>query len=478
MAPWFANGSCDPFHPVTKPCTLDNYVVYAVNVSKPQHVSKALKFAGKHDIRVVVRNTGHDYQGKSTGAGALGIWTHNLKSIDFHHYADSRYSGPAVTLGAGVQGSEIYDAANAQGFQFVGGECPSVGVAGGYSQGGGHSALSSRYGLAADQVLQWQVIDGAGRFVTATRDNEYSDLYWALSGGGGGTYGVVWSMTSKVHRSTPVSGFNLTFTNGNISQDAFYRAVSLYHETLPALVDAGAMSVWYFTNTSFTISPLTGPDIPVDDLVSLIQPFTNGLTNLGITYQSFSGQFATYLDEFSAMQGEIGVGQAQYGGWLIPRSVVLDNNADLTAAYRYITEDGGTFIGVGLNVSRALVGEDIDNSVLPAWRDALIDTTITTPWKWDQRQEMLVEQDKMTNQYIKRLTQLSPDSGAYVNEGDFRQPNFQKSFYGINYPKLRQIKAKYDPSDLFYAVTAVGSDTARRRPALSGMILYRRQVCV
>lgn len=157
------------------------------------------------------------------------------------------------------------------------------------------------------------------------------------------------------------------------------------------------------------------------------------------------------------MQGEIGVGQAQYGGWLIPRSVVKNKNDDLTEAYRYILEDGGTFIGVGLNVSRALVG-DVDNAILPAWRDALIDTTITTPWKWDVPQEMLAEQRKMTDKYIKRLTDLSPDSGAYMNEGDFRQPNFQKYFYGDNYSKLRQVKAKYDPNDLFYAVTAVGSD--------------------
>ena len=458
MAPWFANGSCDPFHPVSKPCTIGNYVVYAVNVSKPEHVSEALKFANEHNIRVVIRNTGHDYQGKSTGAGALGIWMHSLKSIDFHSYSDSHYSGPAVTLGAGVQGGEIYEAANAHGFQFVGGECPSVGVAGGYTQGGGHSSLSSRYGLGADQVLQWQVIDGNGRFITATRDNEYSDLYWALSGGGGGTYGVVWSMTSKVHQSTPVSGFNLSFTNNNINQDTFYRAVSLYHETLPVLVDAGAMSVWYFTNTSFTISPLTGPNIPVADLLSLLKPFTDGLKKLGIAYQSFSDQFANFLDEFNTMQSEIGVGQAQYGGWLIPRSIVLNKNDDLTAVYRYITEDGGTFIGVGLNVSQALVG-DVDNAVLPAWRDTLIDTTITTPWQWDERQMMQVEQDKMTNQYIKRLTDLSPDSGAYVNEGDFRQPDFQKYFYGDNYAKLLQIKGKYDPNGLFYAITAVGSDS-------------------
>ncbi|KAL5048960.1 hypothetical protein BDW71DRAFT_176885 [Aspergillus fruticulosus] len=457
MAPFFANGSCDPFHPIHKPCTLDNYIVYAVNVSKPEHVSKTIQFTTKYNIRTVIRNTGHDYNGKSTGAGALGIWTHHLKDIEIKDWKDSYYDGKAIKLGAGVQGYEAYEAADAQGLEVVGGECPTVGIAGGYTQGGGHSALASVHGLAADQVLQWEVIDGKGKFITATRDNEYSDLFWALSGGGGGTYGVVWSMTSKAHPGTPVSGLNLTFTNADISQDTFYDAVGLYHATLPSLVDAGTMSIWYFTNTSFSLTPLTGPNIPVAKLQQLLEPFTDGLTDLGITYNLYAEQFPSYLAQFNGMQAPIEVGIAQYGGWLIPRSVVLENNEALTAGYRHITESGATFIGVGLNVSKAVAG-DVHNAVLPAWRDALIDTTLTTPWEWNAEEEMLAQQRKMTEDYIPTLMALAPGSGAYMNEGDFRQPNWQEAFYGSNYNALRKVKAKYDPNEVFYASKAVGSD--------------------
>ncbi|KAL2866045.1 FAD-dependent oxidoreductase [Aspergillus lucknowensis] len=457
MAPWFANGSCDPFHPIEKPCTLDNYIVYAVNVSKPEHVSKAIKFTEQHNIRLVVRNTGHDYNGKSTGANALGVWMHNLKDIEIKDWEDSRYNGKAIKMGAGVQGFEAYAAADAQGLEVVGGECPTVGVAGGYTQGAGHSALASVHGLAADQVLQWEVIDGTGEFITATRDNDYSDLFWALSGGGGGTYGVVWSLTSKAHPGNPVSGLNLTFTNTGISQDTFYKAVTLYHATLPSLVDAGAMSVWYFTNTSFFISPLTGPNIPLAKLQQLVKPFTDGLTKLGITYTTYANQFPSYLAQFTAMQGAIEISTAQYGGWLIPRSVVLENNDALTAGYRHITESGATFIGVGLNVSKAVAG-DVYNAVLPAWRETLIDTTLTTPWEWDATEKMLAQQREMTDDYIPTLMALAPDSGAYMNEGDFRQPNWKDAFYGVNYGTLRKVKAKYDPNDVFYASQAVGAD--------------------
>lgn len=53
-------------------------------------------------------------------------------------------------MGAGVQGFEAYEAAHAKELAVVGGECPTVGIAGGYTQGGGHSALASKFGLAAD----------------------------------------------------------------------------------------------------------------------------------------------------------------------------------------------------------------------------------------------------------------------------------------------------------------------------------------
>jgi hypothetical protein len=78
---------------------------------------------------------------------------HYLKDIEFSDWSDKHYSGKAVKMGAGVQGFEVNKAAFDQGLQVVTGSCPTVGVAGGYSQGGGHSALTSLHGMAADQVI-------------------------------------------------------------------------------------------------------------------------------------------------------------------------------------------------------------------------------------------------------------------------------------------------------------------------------------
>lgn len=179
MAPFFANQSCDPWTPRERPCELGAYVRYAVNASSAEHISAAVDFAQKKNVRLVIRNTGHDYLGRSTGAGALAVWTHHLKDITPVQWDDVGFTGKALKLGAGVQGYEMLQAATALGRVAVGGECPTVGVAGGYTQGGGHSALSTNFGLAADQALSFEVVTASGELVTASK-TENTDLYWAL----------------------------------------------------------------------------------------------------------------------------------------------------------------------------------------------------------------------------------------------------------------------------------------------------------
>lgn len=59
---------------------------------------------------------------------------------------------------------------------------------------------------------------------------------------------------------------------------------------------------------------------------------------------------------------------------------------------------------------------------------------------------------------VPRLSAITPNGAAYLNEADFGQSDFQQVFYGRNYDKLLAIKRKYDPNDTFYGQTAVGSE--------------------
>lgn len=88
--------------------------------------------------------------------------------------------GDAITAGGAAQMYNLYQAAAPHGRAIVGGGSRSVGVSG-YITGGGHSILSSRYGLAADQVLEMEVVTPQGNILTVNED-QHRDLFWALRG--------------------------------------------------------------------------------------------------------------------------------------------------------------------------------------------------------------------------------------------------------------------------------------------------------
>lgn len=144
--------------------------------------------------------------------------------------------------------SEVLEAAKNESLVVLTGECSSVGIAGGYTQGGGHSALATSFGLSADNTLEFEAITADGRFLTAS-SIENPDLYWALSCGGGGNYAVVFSMTVKAHPEAPVAGATLNFSLDGISVDRFYDCISAFFFELSAMVEASSMVLAFQTST-------------------------------------------------------------------------------------------------------------------------------------------------------------------------------------------------------------------------------------
>ena len=98
-------------------------------VAKTKDQIKAgVDFARERNLRLIIRNTGHDFMGRSTGFGSLIINTHSFKDVKFvkKYSGPGDWSGSAAVVGAGVQGRELYRQAFAQTPKvvIVGGECP------------------------------------------------------------------------------------------------------------------------------------------------------------------------------------------------------------------------------------------------------------------------------------------------------------------------------------------------------------------
>ncbi|KAK1963111.1 FAD-binding domain-containing protein [Colletotrichum sublineola] len=193
-------------------------------------------------VRLVVKNTGHDFSGKSGGGESLSIWNRYLKDVEYiEEVIDTveGYSGPAFKCGSGVQAFEIYKVASEYNKVVVGGEGETLGVMGGYIQGGGHSPLSSLYGTGADQALAFEVVTADGELVTADH-TQNSDLFWARRGGGGSTFGVATSVTVKAFSDMTTTAASFKFsTADDISNETFWAGMRSYFDAFIHNADNG-----------------------------------------------------------------------------------------------------------------------------------------------------------------------------------------------------------------------------------------------
>ncbi|KAL9122682.1 MAG: hypothetical protein Q9187_000768 [Circinaria calcarea] len=466
MNPYWLNDTCSPYTARDAPCTLGNIVSFAINVTSAEDVAAGVKFAQEQNIRLVIKNTGHDFLGRSTGKGALSLWMHNLKDISFTEYKSKSYTGSVVELSAGVMAYEAYQAADVKGYRVVGGSCPTVGLVGGYTQGAGHGPLTGEYGLAADNAIKWEVITADGRYLVASQE-ENQDLYWALAGGGGGTYGVVLSLTTKAHKDGPIGGGTMLFNSSGVSADNYWEAVGFFNQELPKLIENEGLELVYFlSNTSFWLNFITWPSHTAAEVEAAVNPFARHLMAANITYSKEFTSKSSFYKHYAHYTPALPYGNYPMnellGGRNIPYSTVQNNNSALTAALRNITTHNPDWALSGVTSKLSYERTNTTpqtNSVPSFWRDTLVFLNIVGPW--DERKpavEGVQTEHKMTHDIVPQLDRISPGSGAYINEADVNNPNWKNDFFGANYNELLKIKKKYDPNDLFYAGASVGHD--------------------
>jgi FAD/FMN-containing dehydrogenase len=324
--------------------------------------------------------------------------------------------------------------------------------------------LSSSYGLAADNVLEWEVVTASGEHLVATPD-QHNELYWALSGGGGGTYAVALSMTARLHQDGLIGGGSVSFNDTATGNDVFWSAVAAWIAQLPAFLDDGNYMLYQLTNTTFSTATIVVPAAQdATQVVEALAPFLAELDRRSVPYAFEAHTSPTFLEHYAQDTGSLPFGpfpaSQLISSRLLPREVVMDpdRNAVLATAMQRATATGHFVVSCqGLNGRKPLGG--VDNAVLPAWRDSVSLCLIVGSWDWSvPRAEMVAHEAELMGEIMPALVAATPGSGIYLNEGNFQQVDWQSEFYGENYPALARIKARYDPDGLFFATTAVGSE--------------------
>ncbi|KAI1208625.1 FAD-binding domain-containing protein [Annulohypoxylon truncatum] len=464
----FEGTSCVPHNvnPYALNCTIGAYPTMSVNVTTVSQIQLAINMARSLNLRLVIKNTGHDYSAKSTGAGAVSLWTHNLKEIKYYEdYEEGSYRGPAFKMGSGVQVFEAYKAAHELNLTIVGAEGKTVGLTGGYILGGGHSPLSSLYGMAADQVLSMELVTADGRFVTASEISN-PDLFWALRGGGGSTFGVVTSMVIKAFPEIPVTTMSFSLSSSEeISTDQFWEAVRAYFKDFAKYTDAGNYAHFNLNATSgnyvWDMAPWFAPNMSKTELEALAEPFFKAVSAIGLdlepTYQEYTNFYDAWDKSFPLELW--GSNLARYGSRLFPRENWEDPTklSSTFDAIRHVVDGGG--VVSAYNVAAAPKSGYPDNAVNPAWRKTVLHAIDIASWTQDMYTELItIWSNVLTSDWGSLWRSVSPGSGAYLSESDYIEPDFQQSFWGDKYDRLYELKKKIDPWDVFYAQNAVGSE--------------------
>ncbi|KAI8305290.1 FAD-linked oxidoreductase ZEB1 [Colletotrichum sp. SAR11_240] len=452
-------------------CGHPSYVLNATNVAQ---IQLAVNFARNLNLRLIVKNKGHDFSGKSAGAGALSVWTHHLQGIQYlgasFKHGTSGYQGPAFKIGSGVTMLDYYDAADKEGLQVVGGIArKTIGVGGGYVAGGGNGPLISLYGAGADQVLSMEVVLPNGRFISVD-ENNYPDLFFALRGGGGSTWGIVTSLVIRAYPKTPITSLSYSFnTGGNVSTEAFWSGVDAVFAVFPEYADAGMFSYWSLvctndTDCTFSMLPQLGIDMDADKLKSVSAPLFGNLSALhipvsDIKYTEFNGVRDAVLSTWTVDGEFVGVWNFHTASRLFPRSNWEDpvKLAAQTKALRQTAEDGGRVMGYNIKTG---VNPSLNqtNAVNPAFRETLAFVMLGAAWDLEATPEEIAAASKKLVDQLQPWRDASPGAGTYLNEADINEPDLQQAYYGSNYDYLYQLKQKYDPWGVLYAATAVGAE--------------------
>ncbi|TFY70738.1 hypothetical protein EVG20_g2280 [Dentipellis fragilis] len=450
---------------------------YVVNVTRIEDIVETIKFASAHNLHLVVKNTGHENLGRPFGVGSVELFTHNMQGSNFTdsfvpkgapHGTPGAY---AVTVEPGVQWGPLYELADAKNRTVVGGigAGGTVGAGGGWPAGGGHSILSPFYGLGVDNILQFTVVLPSGSHVT-TNKYENTDLFWALRGGGGPSFGVITSTTYRTHPNIPyTAAFYVATAN---SSDTFLALAELFNTHHNAIADSGWAGFWPFNNNTLYLTLLAQGSPPVNAssnatlesfyAASAAVPGVNVTLNLTVAYPTFfSWYHDNFLDSSLGFGYNYSVGDATgiriaVSSWLVPRDLFDSHPADLAKAWQGIGNARPFMVGGG-----AVAATDPDSAaVTPAFRTMISDIGATGTWDENATPEEIQAVRQTVSDQIEPLRQLGPipAGGQYINEPDYIEKNWQGAYWGDHYPRLLKIKKAIDPNDLFIVYKGVNSE--------------------
>ncbi len=477
---------------------------YAVAARETAHVVAAVDFARENNLRLVVKGGGHSYLGASNAPDSLLVWTRAMDGIAVHDaFVPQGGEGraapvPAVTAGAGAIWMRVYDAVTTGAGRYVqGGGCVTVGVAG-LVQGGGFGTHSKAFGTAGSSLLEAEVVtaDGAVRIANAHREPE---LFWALKGGGGGSFGVVTRLTLRTWELPERFGVVSTAIQA-ASDDAYRRLLGAF--------------------VAFYADSLCNPHWGELARATPGRRLEIGMNFQGLDKAQAAAVWQPFLDWAASQDGlaatpptvVAGSGRHRWDGAMlekaVPGAIRRDDRPGAPASNFFwasnLAEAGHVIHGfesvwlpasllqpgrqpaladalaaasrhwmVEMHFQKGLAGAPaevaaaaLDTPMNPAVAQAFMLAIVAgegppafpgLPGHAPDAAKAQRDAARIA-EAMAELRSVAPEGGSYVAESSYFEPEWQRAYWGPNYARLLAAKRRYDPAGLFFVRHGVGSE--------------------
>lgn len=202
-----------------------------VTPNHESHVQATIKCSNQAGLQLRIRSGGHDYEGLSYTSTVpfVVLDMFNLRKIDINIADETAWVQAGATIG-----ELYYQISNVSKLHaFPAGVCPTMG-AGGHISGGGYGNLMRKYGLSSDNVVDAQLVDVEGRILN--RESMGEDLFWAIRGGGGESFGVILAWKIKlVSVPEKVTVFNVGKTTDQATSQGATDVIYKWQQVAPKL---------------------------------------------------------------------------------------------------------------------------------------------------------------------------------------------------------------------------------------------------
>ena len=408
-------------------------------------VQRCIDFVARHALPVAVRSGGHSYAGYSTTPGLV-------VDVSRIHQVAPDPAGSTATVGAGARMIDVYAGLASHAVCVPGASCPTVGIAG-VALGGGVGVLDRGLGLTLDNTLAIQIVTADGVLRTADADHD-PDLFWACRGGGGGNFGAAVSFRFRTHAVSDLSLFYLDWDWASADQ-----AVPAWMAWASGAPDAlGSNCV------------LTTGSPPSLSMGGVYQGGTGGLSALLDQLETAAGAAPRAKDVWQsgfleAMLSEAGCAnrtvtechlRSTPGGTLgrsafAAKSDFISQPLDgkgTAALLGAVASHGGGGGGLLLDACGGAINRVPAQATAFCHRDDLCSLQYYTSWSASASTAVQTRQRAWLNDAWQMMRPYV--SGyAYQNYIDPNLPDWQNAYYGVNLPRLEQVKRRYDPTNLF-----------------------------